>query len=151
MMTVSVMLRAAIAIAVMTLSPSFGLAADGAWEANYACYITSPERGDSPRVTLSTGRKGEVGGELTSAVRFRLFNIPALSDKETEHLPNAAVEIPGFADWTGLTASGVQEKSGYSLYIPLPDIAQVLGPLEGGRILRVTYRRKALSRPSTST
>ena len=140
MMTATRVMAAAAVLA--TMSPGLGSTAEGAWEANFACYITSPERGDAPRITLSVGRKGEAGGELNSAVRFRLFNIPALSDKESAYLPDTVAEIPGFANWTGLTASGIQENAGYSLYIPLPDIFQVVGPLEGGRVLKIIVRAK---------
>lgn len=132
----------AAAAALATVSPVSGFAADGAWDANYGCQVTSPERGDAPRVTLSISRRGEVGGELSSAVRFRLFNIPQLSQEEKAAFTDTVVEIPGFANWTGIKSDGRQEKSGYALYIPLPDIAQVVGPVEGGRVLKVTVQGK---------
>ncbi len=122
--------------------PVSGPAAEGAWSANYGCNVTSPEREGAPRVTLTLGRKGDVGGEFSDAVRLRLFNIPQLSVDEKAAFPDTVAEIPGFANWTGLKANGQQEKSGYALYIPLPDIAQVVGPIEGGRVLKVTVQAK---------
>lgn len=134
-------LMAAVSVAAAGLSfPT--LAADGAWEANYACQITSPERAGAPRVNLLATRKGDVGGDMSSAARFRLFNIDKLSDEDGASFPDTAVEIAGFAVWTGLKATGKQEKSGYALYIPLPDIEKVVGPMEGGRVLRITVQAK---------
>lgn len=132
---------AAVAMLAMVSSVS-GFAAECAWDANYACQVTSPDRGDAPRVTLSISRKGAVGGELNSAVRFRLFNIPQLSEDEKTAFADTVVEIRGFANWTGIKADGRQEKSGYALYIPLPEIAQVVGPMEGGRVLKITVQTK---------
>jgi hypothetical protein len=140
-MVVATRMMAAV-VALAAVSPVSGFAAEGAWDANYACQVTSPERGDAPRVTLSISRKGEVGGELRAAVRFRLFNIPQLSEGEKVAFADTVVEIPGFANWTGIKSDGRQEKSGYALYIPLPDIAQVVGPMEGGRVLKVTVKAK---------
>ena len=139
MMTIRMMVTAAV---LATASPIAGYAAEEAWNANYVCQITSPERGDAPRATLSINRKGDVGSELKSAVRFRLFNVPALSDGESASFPDTVAEVPGFVNWTGLKASGKREKSGYALYIPLPDIAQVVGPMEGGRVLKITVQAK---------
>jgi hypothetical protein len=48
-----------------TASPIAGYAAEEARNANYACQITSPERGDAARATLSINHKGNVGSELT--------------------------------------------------------------------------------------
>jgi len=124
------------------VAPIAGYTAEGSWEASYACQVTSPERGDAPRVTLASNLKGDVGGELSSAVRFRLFNIPQLSEEEKTAFADTVVEIRGFANWTGIKADGRQEKSGYALYIPLPEIAQVVGPMEGGRVLKITVQTK---------
>ena len=131
------------ATAVVAMAPSGAVwAAEGAWEASYACQVTSAERGESPRVTLLATRRGNIGGELKSAARFRLFYIEKLSDEENAKFPDTVVEIAGFANWAGLKANGQQEKSGYALYIPLPDIAQVVGPIEGGRTLKITVQTK---------
>lgn len=135
--------RAMAAVAALAMVSSVsGFAAEGAWDANYVCQVTSPQRGDAPQITLSVTRKGDVGGELGSIVRFRLFNIPKLPEEEKGTFADPVVEIPGFANWTGIKTDGRQEKSGYALYIPLPDIAQVVGPMEGGRVLKITVQTK---------
>lgn len=142
MKTMSVM-RLMAATAVVAMAPSGAVwAAEGAWEASYTCQVTSAERGESPRVTLLAIRVLEMGGELRSVSRFRLFNIEELTAEERVIFPDTVVDIAGFAHWTGLKATGRQEKSGYALYIPLPDIAQVVGPLEGGRVLKITVQTK---------
>ncbi len=142
MKMVAVIRIMAAAIALAMVSPVSGFTAEGAWDANYACQVTSPGRGDTPRVTLAISRRGEVGGELSSAVRFRLFNIPQLSEEENAAFTDTVVEIPCFANWTGIKSDGRQVKSGYALCVPLPDIAQVVGPMEGGRVLKVTVQCK---------
>jgi hypothetical protein len=131
------------ALAVLAMAfPVSGSAAEGVWGASHACNVTSPEKGDAPRVTLTGTRKGDVGGKVADAARFRIFNIPKLSDKKNDAFAGTVAEIPGFATWDGIKAEGKQEKSGYALYIPLPGLAAVMGPLEGGRSLKVTVQAK---------
>ncbi|MFZ1814778.1 MAG: hypothetical protein WAU16_10145 [Rhizobiaceae bacterium] len=122
--------------------PVSGLAADGAWTANHACNIASPERGDAPRVTLSFADRGDIGGEMVNATRFRLFNIPKLSEGERTVFSDIVAEVPGFARWTDLKGEGKLEGTDYALYISLPNIAQVVAPLESGRVLKVTVQTK---------
>lgn len=136
-------LIAAMSVAAVAVAWSVPASAqEGPWDANFSCAVSSPERGDAPRVTLSVASKGDTGARLASSVRFRLFNIARLSDAKSADFPDTVAEIPGFAAWTGLKANGRQEKSGYALYIPLPDLAKVTGPMEGGRVLKVTVQAK---------
>jgi len=135
------------ALAVFSIAfPVCGTTAEGAWIANHACNVTSPDRGDAPRVTLNGSRKGEIGGKITDAARFRLYNIPRLSEEERTVFADTVVEIPGFATWTGIDASGRQEESAYALYLPLPSLAAAMGPIEAGRSLKITVQTKEGSR-----
>lgn len=123
------------AMSVVAISYSVpGSAAEQPWSANFACHVTSPERGDAPRVSLQASRRTDAEGKLTETVRLRLFNIPKLSDDKTSVFPGGVVEIPGYVKWSDLDFAGRQEDV-FVLYIPLPDIAQVVGPVEGGRVL----------------
>ncbi|CAG0989648.1 MAG: hypothetical protein F9K19_17870 [Rhizobiaceae bacterium] len=119
-----------------------GSAAEQAWGANFACQVTSPERGDAPRITLQTGRRTDAEGKWTEYARLRLFNIPKLSEDASSVFAGGAVEIPGYVKWSNLEFAGRQEDTEFALYIPLPDIAQALGPLEGGHVLRITVQAK---------
>jgi len=142
-MTTMTAMKTMAALTVLAMAfPASGSAAEGAWGASHACNVTSPEKAEAPRVTLTGTRKEEIGGEVSAAVRFRLFNIPQLSEEDRATFSDTVVEIPGFANWTGIKADGRKEKSGYALYIPLPGIAESLGPLEGGRVLKVTVQGK---------
>ena len=142
MKTMTAMKTMAVLTVFMMAFPVPGSAAEGVWSANHACNITSAEKPDSPRVTLNFARRGEIGGKLSDLARVRLFNIPKLSDEEKAAFSDTVVEIPGFASWGGIKADGRQEKTDYALYIPLPDISQVMGPLEGGRVLKITVQTK---------
>lgn len=44
--------------------------------------------------------------------------------------------------WSDLEFAGRQEDTVFALYVPLPDIGKVVGPLEGGRVLKITVQAK---------
>lgn len=129
-------------VVLASVYPVLGFAANGTWDANHTCAVTSPARDSSARITLTGNRRGEIGGEVVDTARIRLFNIPNLTLQETAAFPNSVVEILGVVSWPGINASGRLEKSGYALYLPLPGLAQIMGPIERGRVLRITVQTK---------
>jgi len=142
MKTMTAMKTMAVLTVLAMAYPVSGSAAEGAWSANHGCNVTSPERAGAPRMTLTASFKGEIGGTMSAATRLRLFDIPQLSEEENTAFADTVVEIPGFATWTGIQAEGRKEKAVYAVYIPLPDPSQVTGPVEGGRVLKVTVQTK---------
>lgn len=142
MKTMTAMKTMAVLTVLAMAFPVSGSAAEGAWSANHGCNVTSPERAGAPRMTLTASFRGDVGGPVITATRLRLFDIPQLSEEEKTAFADTVVEVPGFATWAGINAQGRQEKSVYSVYIPLPDLSQVMGPVEGGRMLKVTVQAK---------